>query len=204
MNCAHSSAVTRNRCEAGYSGTITSSASRCFVCAVGKYSDDLGPDCEACPDDSTTNGTASEVVTDCLCALGHTGTISNPNSNCTACEAGQYKDVVGDADCVACPAASGTNGTGGTAADECLCDPGHFGSIEGPTDSCNLCPAGTYSEAAGAANCTGCPRNSTTLADGSSAVSNCLCDPGAPSPPPHLLLVPRRSPPSLLAEVAGS
>jgi hypothetical protein len=85
--------------------------------------------CIACPPNSYSPNTSSAV---CDCNPGYTGSGS---LNCTACEAGKYKDTQGSSSCIACPAGK-FSGAGAT--------------------FCRLCVSGTYSGATGVSVCTNC------------------------------------------------
>ena len=68
---------------------IADGTDTCQICGAGTY---LGgpPEapaatCTDCPDDSTTAGTGSTVVTACECEAGFTGDIQAPADTCAAC-----------------------------------------------------------------------------------------------------------------------
>ena len=53
---------------------------------VGEYKEDPGTtDCDDCPDDSTTAGTGSTVVTACECDAGYSGIIADDTDTCQIC-----------------------------------------------------------------------------------------------------------------------
>jgi hypothetical protein len=165
-------------CEAGYSGDAATDG--CDQCAVGQYSDSVGPDaCVDCPANSGTAQPASTSVTECECEAGHTGTINAPDDECTACGVGTYKDAPGDAECTECPAHSGTDGnTGQVSVTACRCDAGFEGVVTSPTDQCSICLANTYKAGSGPGPCDGCPAYSVTLEEGATTVRQCECDLG--------------------------
>ena len=128
--------------------TARDGADTCDACLVGEYKAGLGPAaCETCPLLSTTAATASTDVTDCLCtgaspplaymyssehtsltrvhvrtfAAGHTGQITAPGDECTACPEGTFKGGLGDAECTLCPEAATTEEPASTVITDCLC-----------------------------------------------------------------------------------
>jgi hypothetical protein len=86
-------AITLCLCVAGHESAPDD---LCTPCGIGEYKADTSADaCSTCPEDSTTAATGSISITLCLCEPGHSGSISTPESLCTACEPGTYNDVAG-------------------------------------------------------------------------------------------------------------
>mgnify|MGYP000911204671 CR=1 FL=1 len=150
---------------------VTSGASQCVPCEIGKYQ--AGTDeCTACDAGSetrvsgtyTTSGAIECVeceigkyqagTDECvICAEGYHTThlaiyVTSGASQCTACEAGNYKS--GTDECTACGDGSETRANGVyslTGATECIaCDSGKYQS---GTDECTVCPAGSETRAGG-------------------------------------------------------
>jgi len=167
------------RCNAGFFGTIIGGAdppSECTQCVPGQYSDTAGlARCLACPEHSSSEVSGSTAVTDCECALGYTGDITTPTSECDACEVGEYKDEVGPAQCDSCPDEATTAVSAATAVTDCLCRAGHTGAISAPDDECTTCSAGTYKAQLGPQDCTPCPDFSSTDQEGGESASVCEC-----------------------------
>ncbi|KAJ1467072.1 hypothetical protein T484DRAFT_1577512, partial [Baffinella frigidus] len=103
-------------CDPGTYKTASGTAA-CINCAAGSYKTTAGSGtCAYCPKDSysltgadscttcpalTTSVVGSNELTDCVCIQGYTG----PNGGeCTPCNVGTYKHVIGDTDCIDCAA----------------------------------------------------------------------------------------------------
>ena len=79
----------------------------CTACPMGTYSAAIRAiamaTCMACPS-SATSLAASTTKSDCICATGYTGAHCQGSptvcANCTACEAGKYKDTTGRHPCL--------------------------------------------------------------------------------------------------------
>tara|TARA_Y100000389_G_scaffold37286_1_gene31606 strand:+ start:22706 stop:31351 length:8646 start_codon:yes stop_codon:yes gene_type:complete len=94
-------------------------------------------------------------------------------SGCGECEAGTYKDVVGDNACTPCHDNS-ISPAGSTSADACLCEKG-YRKIDG---NCQFCGIGEYKDTiSDATSCSICEFG-TTLQIASTSVDQCLCNPG--------------------------
>jgi hypothetical protein len=124
-------------CPIGKYSTTTgaSSLSMCLNCGVNTYSTVVGAlassTCIACPSNSQSVS-GSTASSSCVCNLGFTGP---SGGTCSACAAGKYKIVTGNAGCTDCNA-------------------GKYSATIGANSDviCLFCPAGTYS-AAGASAC---------------------------------------------------
>ena len=90
----------------------------------------------------------------------------NPFMTCVACEAGKYKDAVGDSACTACPANSNSSAGSGN----CTCISGYTGPDGG---ACEACEAGKYKVASGSDACTACAAGSSS-SEGSTASTACI------------------------------
>jgi alpha-tubulin suppressor-like RCC1 family protein len=143
--------------------------------------------CANCPPNSTSPiGSMSQ--TDCLCNAGYSG---SDGSECTACEAGFYKDSTGDGSCQPCeagkyksgegagscqdcPPYTTTSSSGSTDISDCKCNMGFTGPDGG---SCTICGSGKYKDTIGSSDCIGCPVNSNSP-EGSTDITDCQCDRG--------------------------
>ena len=202
-----SNAITKCRCNAGYSGP---DGQACTACEEAKYKDSVGgTPCISCPASSNTLQTASSARVDCLCNNGYTG----PNGgSCTACGMGKYKASVGPSACTNCPSHTWTEQNAKDELTDCVCNKGFIGPNGGVCTSCGPgkykdvvgdfycvdCGSGTFSAASGAgsgATCQQCPANQyaatasgaseclncpaySTAAMGTWGVSNCKCNAG--------------------------
>jgi hypothetical protein len=139
-------------CEPGKYKTVVSNVVDCEPCPVNTYS--ASPqECSSCPN-STFSPLGSSEVTSCIspCDSGYTG----PAGNCTACEAGTYKEASGSMPCTRCPEGhiSGFGAMNCTA-----CVPGKY-APSNSASSCIWCEIGKYSNASAAssaATCQYCP-----------------------------------------------
>lgn len=156
-------------CDPGTYKTASGTAA-CINCAAGSYKTTAGSGtCAYCPKDSysltgadscttcpalTTSVVGSNELTDCVCIQGYTG----PNGGeCTPCNVGTYKHVIGDTDCIDCAAGTWKNITG----------PG----------TCTFCGMNTYSlelTATSADTCIGCPGASVS----GLGSTQCMCPSG--------------------------
>ena len=130
--------------------------STCGTCAQGKY---VGPDqkrCFSCPNNSFSDVPDNDDIDDCFCNIGYQGA---NGTNCTACVAGKYKHVVGDANCTTCAPGKVSTSTSAT--------------TEG---TCTVCPAGKYANEASTA-CVDCPTHSNSPVS-ASQVEQCVCNAG--------------------------
>lgn len=126
---------------------------------------------------------------DASCFLGYTG----PDGLCSACTAGKYKTVTGNATCTDCVAEKYSTTVAATSEIACLtcpgerlspsasssadacyyaeCSPGYSGSAE----ACIICRVGKYKTVSGTATCTDCAagKYSSTNAEGSVTEDDC-------------------------------
>lgn len=207
-------------CNAGYTGP---GAYACSACGGGTYKAVNGSSsCELCPDGTysravaatqcdlcppfTTSPEGSFGVDACLCALGYTG----PSTNCTPCNAGEFKSVNGSGACSLCPRGTYQNATGqtlciGCPADSfsnrgstsiqgCICDAGYAGrsgacspclggtyKASNGSGACVLCPQNTWSNLTAVTECLACPPQSVSLR-GAEDIHRCVCDRGYSGP----------------------
>ena len=191
-------------CKPGYFGESTSGNGSCSICPAGTAKNFTGfsPDCQDCSDfdpQSTTDPSDQNPPISCQCQSGWTG----PDyGNCSFCELGTYKEILGSSQCLPCPinyysddsrsdCVPCPNNTvltkrqgqvsdcvcnaGFTGKKVCLpCDPGTIKPNIG-SGICYDCPAGTY--ALSSTFCKRCPARSSSP-NRSSLVQNCSCDPG--------------------------
>lgn len=138
-------------CTACAPGTYKAAASNvadCEPCPENTYS--ASPqECSACPD-STLSPPGSAEVTSCIppCDAGYTG----PAGNCTACEAGAYKETVGSMPCTRCPEGH-VSGIG--AANCTACVPGKYAPPNSHSP-CIWCEIGKYSNTSAASSAATC------------------------------------------------
>ena len=107
--------------------------------------------------------------------------LTAPVCNCTACDAGKYKDVIENSQCTNCPV--GMSSTVGASSQSLCqtvtCTPGQY--LSGIV--CVNCPAGTYSNATGANSsntCVPCPAGAFSGVTGASSANTCVqCPAGA-------------------------
>ncbi|KAJ1496265.1 hypothetical protein T484DRAFT_1606887, partial [Baffinella frigidus] len=137
----------------------------CVEC--GTFKNFSGPlECTACPANAVSpEGSAS--ISNCSCDRGYVG---DGLSDCVACPANQYKDVVGIGVCLTCP----TRAVSTLASDSlysCFCDVGTFGPNGA---ACGLCVAGTFKSIVGSDDCEPCTPNSASP-PGSSSPGACTC-----------------------------
>lgn len=158
-----SSSVGGCSCNAGYEGTLLTTG--CVACAVGKYKASEGGECQTCPENRTTEFTASQALEDCVCMQGYT----EAEGECLACEPGFYKDSIGPGACTACPVNT-TSAVASVSQDACVCVAGytHDGS------KCVECAVGSYKGSSGNEPCSICPSVSSSAA-GSVSIDNCTC-----------------------------
>jgi hypothetical protein len=109
----------------------------------------------------------------CLCKEGYTG---QDGFECTACDAGKYKDVNGSSPCSTCPSDSVPDPLS-SAQTDCKCDIGTTGPDGG---ECTKCIAGTYKAITGPGACEDCEVGTFSSANASSTCT--ACQPGATSP----------------------
>ena len=127
--------------------------------------------CTSCGGNSTSRF-GSDSITDCKCDMGFSG---EDGAVCSACEAGQYKDVFGSAPCIGCPDHSFSPKASDNLTD-CICNVGYTGSDGGP---CTACPPGSYKDVDGSIACTGCGAGKYSNKVGANSSGTCIdCAPG--------------------------
>jgi hypothetical protein len=127
--------------------------------------------CQACPP-GTNSSTASTVVEDCRCIVGHTAQLDGVL--CVECEAGTFKPIPGVGACSSCP--TGTSSSlGSDNVDQCICTAGHTSMFDGM--ECTACKAGTYKSVSGTQMCSVCPRGTSSVV-GSTDSMDCICRAG--------------------------
>jgi len=117
-----------------------------------------------------TSAAGATDLSDCVCDIG----VGGASADCTTCESGNYKTVIGNTPCDTCPLNS-MSLPGSTRTSECLCVPGFTGST-GP-DGCVPCGAGSYKTFTGNSACVACPAHSSCPAQ-AQLVESCVCVPG--------------------------
>jgi hypothetical protein len=177
-------------CDAGSFKDTNGSAS-CTLCSEGKYSTEIASvskaTCSDCPA-HTFSGVGSSILSNCTCNKGYTG----PDGvECTACDAGSFKDTNGSAACTLCSegkystaraaivqttcqdcALHSWSPTGSTREQDCLCDVGYTGPYD---SSCLACEVGTYKDINGSAPCKACPAlTHSPLASVSATLCGCI------------------------------
>jgi hypothetical protein len=154
-------------------------------CLSEQYYDSLSAQCKNCPN-FTSAPTGSLNVNNCSCIPGYTGA---NGQNCTACEQGKYKSIIGSLPCTSCLSGTFSTGIGMSTCSPCI--PGSYQNVTGKTScslcmrgffqsssgllQCSSCANGRYQSASGASFCTTCPMGSTS-AVGSDNFLNCTCD----------------------------
>jgi hypothetical protein len=130
----------------------------------------------------------SLTISNCLCAKGYTGTITDPKATCTQCETGTFKDSLSAQACQPCPSDSTTLAGGAIDISSCRCDVGYFGLLKKRPDTCSpcnegisvqstaqyprshrrlgACGIGAYADTPGSTACTPCPPSATTVTVG--------------------------------------
>ncbi|KAJ1465691.1 hypothetical protein T484DRAFT_1599383, partial [Baffinella frigidus] len=113
----------------------------CSACEVGWYKNSSGVGgCTACPAGTTNSESARKMLSDCFCAAGYTA--ASDGVECSACEAGWYKNSSGVGDCTACAKSSYADKVG--------------------TATCLACTDGPSSVVEGSTTC-GCEMNYTSV-----------------------------------------
>lgn len=186
----------RCRCDAGYTGDPKDPqalAPNCTMCPADYFKEGPGQHaCEPCEDNAwSPPGTSAQ--NQCLCNVGYEQ--KSPLDECTACEAGKYKDFNTDDEstgsCKACPEHANSPSTS-VSRDACVCNVG----FEGPDgEVCTACAAGTFWQAIlGGSECENCPAgkyqpNASATAcescyasadspNASTSIDNCTCNAG--------------------------
>jgi hypothetical protein len=203
-----SSNVTACICDTGYNGE---DGGICIACGAGTYKNQVGNiSCTAC-DVSTYSSVSSATSVDicincpinsfsvpgstspmdCTCKTGHAGTNW---SDCSPCDAGTYKSVLGPGSCTSCgvdtysttKAATSPNecincplttvsANGSDELADCMCTPGQT-AVKYTGSSifyCTACVAGTYKTTTGTGACTYCEVG--TYATITAAISSETC-----------------------------
>lgn len=126
--------------------------SACVACSANQYSTDHRQ-CSDCPAHSTSPVSSSSIE-ECICDVGYSR-IGNEcvkcnagfykdkigNDACVECEIGKYQPIIGSTNCLNCPQNKTTVVESSTAIEACLCLPGYeFSSI----DNCKLCANGKF------------------------------------------------------------
>ena len=179
---AASPAISYCLCEAGYYENDDDLANlQCVQCAAGTYkgaatdNDEDLAECSTCPL-NTHSPEGSEVLTACICNVGHAGNDGEP---CVACVPGQFKASNGSGTCEACvfnfysetTAATEcdscvellnsdgaiTEAEGSDSAQACVCSLalGYIEVEQNGASTCSGCQAGTFATGGGCQNCTG-------------------------------------------------
>jgi hypothetical protein len=159
-----------SECEAG-THKFTVGNALCSFCLPGTYALEGSSLCTQCPEKTYIDFWGARSIEYCLCNLGYTGQNGGP---CTACEAGKYKQRLGNeacspcphgkysakiavghaSECQRCPDHAYTVAAGSNAQTKCVCNIGYAGSSR----SCNPCIAGFYNNVLGSTACSACPQ----------------------------------------------
>lgn len=191
QNMAACKDVPLHNCDKNATCTNAPGSFTCS-CNVGYIGN--GTDCEdlnecdentTCPMNAFCYNTVGSFY--CECDRGYSG----PDVyNCTACPAGQYKDVTGTSNCTHCPedtysevpAVQTSSGclqcplnsdseAGTTNSTLCLCRPGYTWQ---DLQTCSACVAGKYKTGIGPQACTACPGGTYLVSTAGYALSQCL------------------------------
>lgn len=163
-------------------------ASVCVSCNAGTYSDTLDAlSCSPCDGllfsneeaQVTCKTCASNSVSDadgtgCVCEPGYANVSIDASgaTGCRECEAGKYKDVVGNSECLACRQNSESD-TATVTRNGCACVEGYF-LLD---DECTACGLGSYKPHVSNDACRSCPPSYTTAAQQSVSSASCVCAP---------------------------
>lgn len=199
-------ASTACKCNQGYTGPGVNTS--CVACVPGKYKDTKGSAiCTDCPagkyhnqmavwyvDDcwdcyTNTQGltpAGSSTAEGCICNAGSYYTADMYGGYCPDCEAGYYKDTIGNQVCTKCPNASYANAFSGATA--CIACPAYSvcKDIVYPVYKCNqlgscTCDTGYYGNPTDGVACTPCPVNTgsvCTVASKCGVIGHCLSNNG--------------------------
>ncbi len=150
----------------GYSGTPDNTPAT--ACVKGTYKDTKENSyCKTCPDNMTTEQTASTSDTQCVAVAGYYGPAGGPVE---VCGKGNYC-LGGSSGPQSCPTGKTTTSDVSTSVNSCCPKEGYFGTCGG--EDATICPAGTYKDVVGAAeSCTACTGNMTSN-EGSTSQSDC-------------------------------
>ena len=103
--------VENDYCQGCPQGTFRNDplSLNCTECALDHYQDQIGMTvCLDCPDNSHTNDTAKQFITDCLCDAGYE--LHDSEHRCVTCQPGYYA-TKGSNVCQACPENTFSEGT---------------------------------------------------------------------------------------------
>eukprot|EP01051_Picozoa_sp_SAG22_P005693 SAG22_NODE_346_length_11892_cov_40.205970_3_plen_2055_part_00 len=157
---------------------ITSAATACAPCAVGRFSAEAGSlNCAECPLEE--GQTSSRGAAECMCVNGYAASINGTvaDSGCHLCPNGTYSTEQMQT-CEPCPLGRYAEEWGGLR--YCAgCRPGTFGSTVG-SNRCDKCSPGTELPSAGAtssSDCLLCPIGKLD-ADGDAATPCAACTAG--------------------------
>jgi len=148
-------------CSPGKYIWLSAYTKTCYPCLANTYSTEWAAIeqgvCIACPANSASPS-ASDAKTDCKCNAGWT----ESEGSCVKCDAGKYKNVVGNGVCVDCVAGTYSTSLGANI-----------------ITVCRSCVAGKYSTQIGAVSdiCQTCPENSASPS-ASDAKTDCKCNAG--------------------------
>jgi hypothetical protein len=174
----------------------------CAACANDTFKAIPGGEaCQACPENATAGGAATECVCragfatagDGACLACAPGTYSAVNASCTACPNNTFTPPdlypwASPAACVACRVCpSGYEAIGsceGSSDFECVACPANQSSEAGGRcacipgfsaigEACQPCPLGTFKSTLDNATCTDCSSGQTTLAEGAASADAC-------------------------------
>jgi hypothetical protein len=166
-------------CTSCVAGKYTAAAGStvCSNCTAGTYIALTGASaCIACPA-HTFSGAGSKTLVNCACNKGYTG----PDGvECTACDAGGFKDTNGSAACTLCSAGKYSESTAQTTCANCSA--GKYKATAGVNTACDNCAAGKYGEENGASSnsvCQDCEAGKYLQTQGNDASSDCVsCEAG--------------------------
>jgi len=131
------------------------------------------------------------TVQGCKCKPGYSGPdgLVNLQTQCTACPAGKYKDVVGSSMCTNCSSNTYSGASGVVSSSSCYAcinsqsPPGSVAEVAcvckagftGPGDACVACAPGTYKTSPGSHDCTICPGQGdpASLPQASTSIDQC-------------------------------
>ncbi|MCR4881001.1 MAG: hypothetical protein K6A44_03505, partial [bacterium] len=181
-------------CDKGYGTNATGTLQdkkgtyRCDEVGIGNYSGDLDNKVYSCPDHSSTEGTTSEKIQQCLCDEGWgvdaAGTLQDIAGvyRCKEAVIGQWSPIL-DNHLNACVNSS-TKEKRSVSITQCLCNAGYYTDTKGTLltlDGSVKCrPINDKTHYSGELDnkIYSCPSNSRTEATMSSALSQCLCEEG--------------------------
>ena len=183
----NSSSIEDCICLPGYyQNTDNPTTHECIPCPVDSFcNNDVRT---VCPDFSTSNSFSS-LHTDCRCKKGYSG--SN-GGTCTACNAGEYKDVVGPSTCSKCGVDTFSTQSAAESASTCQACPDNSQSLEGSDaitdcvcdagyerneDNCQACVEGHANPIPGG-TCAACGNSEFSNAPAQASCSACPANSG--------------------------